>query len=167
MLYISGKTQSGNLFKKLSSLGFGVSEVVVYETIPRKSLSPATVAAIKNDQVDTILLYSSKTAEVLIKLLRKSRLVRQCKKITIICLSKGIANVAKSLNWYNVLVSDKPTQEGMLGLLEKSTLKQTQRVSMENNKNSDVKSNEDSLTDDSVNAATPIPKKKYSLKANL
>ena len=165
LLYISGKTQSGNLFKKLSSLGFGVSEVVVYETIPRKSLSPATVAAIKNDQVDTILLYSSKTAEVLIKLLRKSRLVRQCKKITIICLSKGIANVAKSLNWYNVLVSDKPTQEGMLDLLEKSTLKQTQRVSMENNKNSDVKSNEDSLTDNSVNAATPIPKKKYSLKA--
>ena len=165
LLYISGKTQSGNLFKKLSSLGFGVSEVVVYETIPRKSLSPATVAAIKNDQVDTILLYSSKTAEVLIKLIRKSRLVRQCKKITIICLSKGIANVAKSLNWYNVLVSDKPTQEGMLDLLEKSTLKQTQRVSMENNKNSDVKSNEDSLTDDSVNAATPIPKKKYSLKA--
>ena len=165
LLYISGKTQSGNLFKKLSSLGFGCREVFVYETIPRKSLSPETVAAIKNDQVDTILLYSSKTAEVLIKLVRKSRLVRQCKKITIICLSKGIANVAKSLNWYNVLVSDKPTQEGMLDLLEKSTLKQTQRVSMENNKNSDVKSNEDSLTDDSVNAATPIPKKKYSLKA--
>ena len=164
LLYISGKTQSGNLFKKLSSLGFGVSEVVVYETIPRKSLSPATVAAIKNDQVDTILLYSSKTAEVLIKLIRKSRLVRQCKKITIICLSKGIADVAKNLNWYNVLVSDKPTQESMLGLLEKSTLKQTQRVSMENNKNSDVKSNEDSLTDNSVNAATAIPKKKIFFK---
>ena len=80
LLYISGKTQSGNLFKKLSSLGFGVSEVVVYETIPRKSLSPATVAAIKNDQVDTILLYSSKTAEVLIKLISKCRLLRQCKK---------------------------------------------------------------------------------------
>ena len=165
LLYISGKTQSGNLFKKLSSLGFGCREVFVYETIPRKSLSPETVAAIKNDQVDTILLYSSKTAEVLIKLVRKSRLVRQCKKITIICLSKGIANVAKSLNWYNVLVSDKPTQEGMLGLLEKSTAKQTQHVSMENNKNSDIKSNNDSLTDNSVNVATPIPKKKYSLKA--
>ena len=164
LLYISGKTQSGDLFKKLSSLGFGCSEVVVYETIPRKSLSPATVVAIKSDQVDTILLYSSKTAEVLIKLIRKSRLVRHCTKITVICLSKGIANVAKSLNWYNVLVSDKPTQEGMLDLLEKSPVKQTQRNSMEYNKNSDVKSNEESLTDNSVNAATPIPKK-YSLKA--
>ena len=46
LLYISGKTQSGNLEKKLSSLGFGCREVVVYETIARKSLTPATVTAI-------------------------------------------------------------------------------------------------------------------------
>ena len=39
-------------------------------------------------------------------------------------------------------------------------LKQTQRVSMKNNKNSD-EINEDSLTDNSVNAATPIPKKYF------
>ncbi len=165
LLYITGKTQSGNLVQKLSSLGFGCREVFVYETIPRRSLSRPTVAAIKNDKVGTILLYSSKTAEVVVTLIRKSRLVRQCKKITIICLSEGIASVAKELQWYNVLVSDKPTQESMLDLLEKRTVKQTQHVDMENSKNSNIKSNDDSLTDNSFKATPPSPKKTYSIRA--
>ena len=165
LLYITGKTQSGNLVQKLSSLGFGCHEVFVYETIPRRSLSRSTVAAIKNDKVGTILLYSSKTAEVIVTLIRKSRLVRQCKKITIICLSEGIASVAKKLKWYNVLVSDKPTQESMLDLLEKRTVKQTQRVHMENPKNSNIQSNDDSPTDNSFKTSPPSPKRTYSIRA--
>ena len=165
LLYITGKTQSGNLVQKLSSLGFDCREVFVYETIPRRSLSQPTVAAIKNDKVGTILFYSSKTAEVAVTLIKKSRLVRQCKKITIICLSEGIASVAKKLKWYNVFVSDKPTQESMLVLLEKSRVKQTQRVHMENRKNSNIKSNDDSPTDNSFKATPPSPKKTYSIRA--
>ena len=117
LIHASGSSQAGDLNSEVEKYGFKCRREILYETETIKSLTPATVAAIKSGSIEAVLLYSPRTAETLGNLLRKSRLVRACQKTTVICLSQAVAAKLVSVTWKEIIVAPAPTQEALLTAL--------------------------------------------------
>ena len=117
LLHVAGSLVAGDLGGSLKSAGFICRREVLYEIHEAKSLSPTAVAALKDGGIGAVLLYSPRTAETFMQLIRKSRLVRACKDVAVICLSKAVAERINDLTWKAVLVADQPTQDSLLDVL--------------------------------------------------
>ena len=117
LLHPAGSEVAGDLGGVLTAAGFDYRRQVVYEATPPKSLSPATVAAIKDGNLDAVLFYSPRTAETFADLARKARIIRGCREITAFCLSPNVAQAASAVAWRDVRTAARPTQESLLGLL--------------------------------------------------
>lgn len=117
LLYATSSSQAGDLQGVLKKNGFECRKEILYQSDASKALSSTTIAAMKSGDIDAILLYSPKSAEVLIQLIRKSRLVRVCKNMTVVCLSQAVATKAELIPWKKLIVADSPTQEALLNSL--------------------------------------------------
>ena len=117
LYHAAGSVQAGLLRETLETAGFECRLDVLYKSEPTKSLSPETVAGITSGKIKTVLLYSPRTAETFVKLLRKARLVRVAKHLTLVCLSPAVAEKASDLSWRECLVAKSPTQDALLQAL--------------------------------------------------
>jgi len=117
LIHAAGTVQAGDLKETLEEAGFECRREVLYAADPAKSFSPAAIAAIKDGTVDTVLLYSPRTAETFAKLLRKARLVRTSKQLTVVCLSQAVAAKVADIGWKDLIVAKSPTQESLLDAL--------------------------------------------------
>ena len=117
LYHAAGSVQAGLLKETLETAGFECRRDILYKSEPAKSFSPEAIAGIKNGKIETVLLYSPRTAETFVKLLRKARLVRAAKHLTLICLSHAVAEKAAELSWQERLVAKAPTQDALLEAL--------------------------------------------------
>ncbi len=116
LVHIAGTEVAGDLAGRLSGAGFTVRREVLYESEPANSLSPSAIAAIKEERIDAVLVYSPRTAATLSRLIRKARLVRDCRRIELLCLSPAVAEAAHDIPWARTRLASEPTQEAMLAL---------------------------------------------------
>ncbi len=126
-----GSVQAGLLRETLEKEGFECRQHVLYKSEPTKSLSSETIAGIKSGKIETVLLYSPRTAGTFVKLLRKARLVRSAKHLTLICLSPAVAEKAADLSWKERLVAKAPTQDALLEALADTRGKITSEPALE------------------------------------
>ncbi len=131
LYHAAGSVRAGLLKETLETAGFECRLHVLYKSEPTKSLSPETIAGIKSGKIKTVLLYSPRTAETFVKLLRKSRLVRVAKHLTLICLSPAVAEKASDLSWRECLVAKAPTQDALLQALEDTKGKTASELALE------------------------------------
>ncbi len=117
LVHVAGSAVAGDLAGDLTKAGFEVRHEVLYESQESKSFSPAAIAAIKDSDLDAVLLYSPRTAEAFVQLIRKSRLVRSCKDLTVFCLSAAVAEKISEITWEEVVVAESPTQESLLAAI--------------------------------------------------
>lgn len=118
LIHVAGTEVAGDLAGQLGAAGFICRREVLYAVDPSRALSLPTVAAIKEGRIDIALAYSPRTAETLASLLRKARLVRDCRAIELLCLSQAVAEAASDIPWRSVAVAAEPTQEALLKLVE-------------------------------------------------
>lgn len=120
LVHVAGSEVAGDLAGQLGARddqpGFTVRREVLYESEPAYSLSPSTIAAIKEERIDGVLAYSPRTALTLARLIRKARLVRDCRRIELLCLSQAVADAANDIPWAQTRIATEPTQEAMLAL---------------------------------------------------
>ena len=81
----------------LTGAGFTCRREVLYEAELVRSLSSATIAAIKDQTIDSVVFFSPRTAETFVALVRKARLVQSVRKLTALCLSQAVADSGKAL----------------------------------------------------------------------
>ena len=116
LVHIAGTEVAGDLAGSLAGAGFTLRREVLYESEPANSLSPSAIAAIKEERIDVVMLYSPRTAATLSRLIRKARLVRDCRRIELLCLSSAVAEAAHDIPWAGTRLASEPTQEAMLAL---------------------------------------------------
>lgn len=121
LVHVAGSEVAGDLAGALGAAGFTVRREVLYESETAYSLSASTIAAIKEERIDGILVYSPRTAATLSRLIRKARLVRDCRHIDLFCLSPAVAEAAKDIQWRETKIAAEPTQEAMLALVRSPT----------------------------------------------
>ena len=117
LLHIAGSEVAGNLIGLIERAGFQCTREVLYEAIAERSLKSLTITALKNNQIDAVALYSPRSAENFVELIRKARLVRSCRKIIAICLSQAVADKVSEIQWLEVLTAAEPNQDALLRLI--------------------------------------------------
>ena len=117
LLHIAGSEVAGDLIGLVEAAGFNCTREVLYEAIPERTLKSSTIAALKDRQIDAVALYSPRSAENFVGLIRKARLVRSCQSITAVCLSQAVAVKINEIQWLNVLIAAEPNQDALLKLV--------------------------------------------------
>jgi uroporphyrinogen-III synthase len=117
LLHIAGSEVAGDLIGLIERAGFECTREVLYEAIAERSLKSSTIASLKSTQIDAVSLYSPRSAENFVGLIRKARLVRSCQRTTAICLSQAVADKVSEIQWLDVLTAKEPNQDALLKLV--------------------------------------------------
>ena len=120
LLHVAGSDLAGDLGGDLESAGYTYRRAVLYKAEAVKGLSAATIAALKEGSIDSVLLFSPRAAEACIDLFRKARLVRAARDLEALCLSSAVAEAASAVSWKDLRVAPRPNQESLLSLVSSS-----------------------------------------------
>jgi len=127
ILYLTGKVRSGDLAGDLQSHGFRVERIELYEAVAATRFPPHAGKTIRSGNADAVVLYSARTADIWLKLVRQSKLQAEAAKLTHLCLSQAVAEKISSGLGRNVsiVVSDNPDDDSMLEAVEKTAANQS------------------------------------------
>lgn len=117
VLHVAGSKIAGDLGGQLTRAGFGYRRAVLYQAEKVGSLSSEAMKAIRSGEIDGIVLFSPRTAEQLVNLVKKAGLEKACRGISAFCLSKAVADKASELRWEEVIVAEKPERESLMQAL--------------------------------------------------
>jgi len=117
LLHIAGTHIAGNLSGLLEGAGFEVKRQVLYQGKAAEGLSPATIEALQSGALHGVLLFSPRTAALMVKLVTDADLAPACAKLNAYCLSPAVAEKAQTLSWAGVIVAPEPTGEALLGVI--------------------------------------------------
>jgi uroporphyrinogen-III synthase len=118
ILYPSGAETAGDLKGTLEKKGFTVTRVVLYDAVPAESLTPETIAALKQGSADGVLLYSPRSARLWTMLATRAGLGDATRALRHFCLSP---NVAAALGFGFVTeVAARPDEPSLLALLDRN-----------------------------------------------
>lgn len=119
-LHLSGDVVRDEFRQILIEQGFEVSREVVYRALAAGSLSKDLLRAFQHRQIAAALLFSPRTAEILVRLLIDHRLASHVDTVTAICVSEAAARPCRTLDWRNICLSARPNREALLRALEGS-----------------------------------------------
>ncbi len=127
ILYLTGKVRSGDLAGDLQSHGFSVERIELYEAVAATRFPPHAGKTIRSGNADAVLLYSARTADIWLKLVRQAKLQVEAAKLTHLCLSQAVAEkISSGLGrTVSIVVSDKPDDDSMLEAVEKTAANQS------------------------------------------
>ncbi len=117
VLHIAGSVQAGDLSGALAGAGFTVRRLVLYESAAAKFLPKGTITALKTAQLAAVTLFSPRTAAIFVALIGAAGLASSCRTVAALCLSKAVAEEAKSLPWHRILISERSDAQALLDLL--------------------------------------------------
>ena len=117
-IYLCSNLFNNNLLKELKNLEINIEQKFLYQTIQKKKLSKVTASLIENEKINSVVLFSSSTAETFIKLIANANLMAKAKNLQFFCLSPGIAKVLKSQQFRYVYFCQSPNQEEMIEMLK-------------------------------------------------
>jgi len=127
ILYLTGKVRSGDLAADLRSHGFSVERVELYEAVAATRFPPHAAEAIRSGKADAVVLYSARTADIWLQLVKQSKLQAEAAKLTHLCLSQAVAEKIRSGLGRNVsiVVSGNPDDDSMLEAIEDTAANQS------------------------------------------
>jgi uroporphyrinogen-III synthase len=114
ILYLSGAETAGDLEGQLRDAGFECHRAVLYDAVPAESLGEAETA-LRNGEVDAVLLYSPRTARIWLRLVEAAGLLPRAELVRNFCLSRNVASVLPE-GWA-ISVPETPDEQAMLALL--------------------------------------------------
>ncbi|NQV56492.1 MAG: uroporphyrinogen-III synthase [Rhodospirillales bacterium] len=118
LVHVAATALAGDLAGDLAARGFETRREILYEAEPVRAFSASAIAGLKDGAFDTVLLYSPRTAEILLDLIRKARLVRVCRQLNVVALSQAVADALDGSKWKNIFVASEPTQIAIIERLK-------------------------------------------------
>ncbi len=119
LLHAAGKTLAGDLKGELEAAGFTVTRAVLYTAEAATRLSDPAQSALREGRVGAVALFSPRTAETFVALVREAGLVEACRPLRALCLSAAVAAKLEALDWAALEVAARPETEALLALLDR------------------------------------------------
>lgn len=113
LLHPAGRNVAGALSARLENAGYDLRRAVLYDALPARAFSSATIALLRAGTLDAVLLFSPRTAETFTRLVVQAGLAPACETLAAFCLSPAVA-AAALLPWRSVYTAEAPNQEAML-----------------------------------------------------
>ena len=114
LLHVAGSLVAGDLAGNLSEVGYTVERAVLYESERAETFSTRTLELLDNGEIWGVLLFSPRTANVFVKLIRTANRNKVVHSLTALCLSGAVAEAAAVLDWKHLLTSSRPDMETLL-----------------------------------------------------
>ena len=117
LLHVAGTKVAGDLAGDLEGSGFEVERLVLYQARTAETLPDHAKKKLQAGDLDGVLLYSPRTAETFVSLVRAAGLEKTCSNADVWCLSQAVADKVQVLPWRNIHVSLRPEQASLLQML--------------------------------------------------
>ena len=117
LLHLSGSEVRPELERDLTAAGFTLRRHPVYRARAAQALSAATVDALRAGRLDAVLLFSPRSAAILVGLLTRHGLAGDLRGTEAICLSAAVAEPCRRLPW-RIRVATRPEVAMVVGQLE-------------------------------------------------
>lgn len=119
LLHVAGSHLAGDLAGTLENHGYVYRRVVMYEARQRRTLSTSCIEAVRDGTIDSVALYSPRTALSLVAAIRAAGLEPCCRNITAFCLSRAVAVEARAMDWRRIEISRTPDEDSLVsGVLQ-------------------------------------------------
>ncbi len=119
LLHLAGDVVAVDLATPLSRSGIALDTAVVYESVACSALSGKLVAALRQSEVDGVILMSPRTAATFVALVKQGSLTGEARRLVYFCIS---ANTASALgDWApdTIRVADQPDLMSLLALIDR------------------------------------------------
>ena len=117
-IYLCGNIFSNTLLTELKNLEINIGQKFLYKTVQRKRLTKRTTLLMANEKIDSVVLFSSYTAETFIKLTSSAKLGEKAKKLQFFCLSPSIADILKKKGFSHADYCKSSNQQEMIRMIK-------------------------------------------------
>lgn len=114
LLHIAGEDAKGKLKDMLGAKGFTVRMQILYGIDAVDALPAHAVAALSENRLDAVTLFSPRSAGVFAELVKKARLEEACTRVIAVSISKAASDALGDLRFVMRRVAAKPNQDAML-----------------------------------------------------
>jgi len=117
LLHVAGKVVAGDLAGRLAARGFEVRTAALYAAEPSPRLSDAARDAFAQGGIDGVLVFSPRSAAILVGLVEAAGLRAAAARIDLYALSEAVAAAASGLAWRRVVVAAAPNEDALLAAI--------------------------------------------------
>jgi uroporphyrinogen-III synthase len=117
LLHLAGDRLAFDLGTELQHHGFRLLQPVVYRMRPATALSDAVFAGIEAGEIECVLLFSPRTADIWVQLVRRHGIEASASRLLHVCLSPAIARRLAPLGALRIETADRPSLEDLLALI--------------------------------------------------
>ena len=117
LLWLRGAVAGDELPVRLAAAGYHIEDRVVYRADPVRSLTREARDALAAGEIDGVLHFSARSARLFSALLGRTGLTGAARRMTACCMSDGVAEAARGLEWRSIRVADSPTLAALLATL--------------------------------------------------
>jgi uroporphyrinogen-III synthase len=118
LLHLCGEDVRAGLSEGLAAAGFVLRAQAVYRAEAARALTPGMIAALEQRAIDAVLLFSPRTAQTFVALIRQHELGASLGATAAICLSAAVATPCRALAWGTIYTSARPELAAVLEVLE-------------------------------------------------
>ena len=119
ILHPGGKILYCNITDKLCHEGFDARKLTLYESIAAREIAPHIAESFRNGIITHVTLFSTRTAEIFVELMKNAQLDAALSTCTCLCLSDAISKIVQPLHWREIKIATEPTTEKLIELLPK------------------------------------------------
>ncbi len=120
LIHVAGTHVAGNLSERLVAAGFTLERAVLYDALSAHQFSVGTVEALRRAEIEAVMLFSPRTAEIFMTLVEQSGGEKGLSAMAAVCLSKAVADRLPGERFRTVVVAAKPDQPAMLDALDRA-----------------------------------------------
>src|SRR4249920_204019 len=114
LLYLAGEDRAGDLVAQLAAHGIDAEMKVVYRTVA-EAFPPVLAAALESGDVDAVLHFSRRSAELFVEGARASGVAGPAEDVRHLCLSAQVAEPLAGAS--RVTVAARPEEAALIALL--------------------------------------------------
>lgn len=117
ILYPAAADRSPLFEQRLGEAGFGIDTVAAYRMAPAEALDAEVAAALAGGKLDGILLYSRRSAEVLLGLIDRAGLAETLAQLRLFVMSPAVAAAFAGRAVGRIDVAPEPREDALIGLI--------------------------------------------------
>ena len=114
LYHAAGSKLAGDLAGDLKRAGFDYRRLRLYEAASAENLSVETQDRLAAGRIDGVVIFSPRTAETFVSLVRSANLGEPCRRLKAFCLSRAVADKLAPLKLSALYVASRPNQEALL-----------------------------------------------------
>lgn len=118
LLHVAGNEATGKLAARLSEHGFILRHEVLYDVVPVDTLPGTAAKALRNRELDAVLLFSPLSAQTFVHCVEATNLQSTCREIIAVCISQAAARKTGPGFFREARIAAHPSESEMLDALE-------------------------------------------------